>query len=146
MRWIEFQENAPEIAGIGHQLLYNAEGGEVGILASVDASGRAGVAPVCPIFSGRGLYLLAGAKTPKTRHLRRHGGFALHAQVGADDLEFQISGVVREVLDAAEKAAVIRDIPFPSFDPADPLFELLIERALSVSWEEPGVPCKRVFP
>ncbi|MCZ6502220.1 MAG: hypothetical protein O6945_06880, partial [Gammaproteobacteria bacterium] len=83
--------------------------------------------------------------TPKKHHLRCNRSYALHAQVGADDLEFQIKGSVREVGAEDERQRVNASIPFSSYDESDPIFELLIERALTVSWPQPGVQDKRVF-
>lgn len=138
LRWPEFKNAAPEIAAVGTTLLYNPDAGEVAILATVDARNRPWLAPFCPIFTDRGLYLLAAAHTPKVRHLQSNPRYALHALLGADDLEFQTSGSVRCVDDDTERIEVIAAIPFPSFDQTDPIFELLIERALTVIWPEPG--------
>ena len=138
MRWHDFEKVAPDISRIGKRLLYNPERGEVGILATVDATGRPRVAPVTPIFCGEGIYVLAGSHTPKVQHLENNGLYALHALVGADDLEFQIAGTSRRVESNAEHDAVVSAIPFPSYDASDPIYELLIERALSVTWPEPG--------
>ena len=136
--WSEFERAAPELAAVGRELLYRPDCGEVGILATVDAAGSPRVAPVCPIFSDAGIYLSVRAHTPKCRHLKGDGRYALHALVGGDDLEFQISGRVRLVGDADERRRVIAAIPFPSFGVDDPIFELEIERALVVSWPEGG--------
>ena len=148
VRWSEFAAEAPELAEIGRGLLWRADQGIAAILATESPSGPH-VAPVCPIFaatSGQAdLYLLVGADTPKHRHLRGSGRYALHAPVGADDLEFQIGGCAELVELAEMRAAVLGAIPFPSFDPADPIYELLIERALGVSWAQPGVPRKQVW-
>lgn len=142
LSWSDFRQAAPEIAAVGSRLLHHPDHGEVAILATVDRHGRPRVAPVCPIFAPPGMYVLAGAATPKVRQLRRDPRYALHALVGADDLEFQITGRARHVDAAAERADVLPAIPFGSFDPADPIFELLIESALVVTWPSPGEPRK----
>jgi len=134
--WDEFERDAPAIAQVGRSLLYHPERGEVGILATVDATGRPRVAPVCPIFCAPGIYLSVGAHTPKLKHLDRNGRYALHALLGAEDLEFQISGTARRVDSRVEHDRVVAAIPFPSFDATDPIFELLIDRALAVTWPE----------
>ena len=148
VHWSAFAAEAPELAGIGRGLLWRPDQGIAAILAT-ERPGGPHVAPVCPIFAavgGRGgLYLLVGADTPKHRHLRRGGRYALHAPVGADDLEFQIGGRAELVELAEMRVAVLDGVPFPSFDPADPIYELLIERALSVSWPQPGLPRKQVW-
>ncbi len=143
MTWSEVERAAPEIAAVGKRLLFRPDRGEVALLATVDRSGRPRIAPVCPIFAGPGVFLVVATKTPKARHLRHQGGFALHALVGADDEEFQISGRVRPVEQEAERRSVIEAIPFESFDPEDPIFELLIERALAVTWPAPGRSLER---
>lgn len=137
-RWGEFEAAAPDLAGVGRSLLYRPDRGEVAILATVDQAGHPRVAPVSPIFCDDGIYLSVGGHTPKVRHLRADGRYALHALVGADDLEFQMSGVARLVTDATEHEKVVAAIPFPSYDAEDPIFELTIERALVVTWPEQG--------
>lgn len=141
--WSEFQQAAPDIAAIGHRLLHHPERGEVAILATVDRHGAPRVAPVCPVFTRRGLYVLASAATPKVVQLRRDPRYALHAQVGASDLEFQLTGRVRLLDAAVERSDVLAAVPFDSFDRKDPIFELLIGRAVAVSWPAPDKPTKR---
>ena len=138
LQWSDFKRAAPDIAAIGERLLHNPDAGEVAILATVDHLGRPWVAPFCPVFADRGMYLLAAAETPKVRHLAANSAYALHAMVGTDDLEFQVAGTTRLVRSDEERQAVIAAVPFPSFDANDPIFELQIGRALSVSWPQPG--------
>ena len=117
VRWSEFAADAPALAEVGRQLLWRPDQGIAAILATESSAGP-GVAPVCPIFALDGVYLLVGPATPKHRQLRRSGRYALHAPVGADDLEFQISGRARLVQSAETRNAVLAAIPFPSFNPA----------------------------
>lgn len=145
LHWPEFKAAAPAIAAIGEKLLHNPNSGEVAILATIDTQGRPRVAPFCPIFTEQGMYLLAGARTPKARHLTNRGDYALHALLGADDLEFQTSGTVRPVRANNERAQVIAAVPFPSFEANDPIFELLIDRALTVTWPSSGKKNKKVW-
>ncbi len=139
LHWPEFKSAAPEIAAAGERLLYNQDAGEIAILATVDRSSKPWVAPFCPIFTKAGMYLLAAAHTPKVKHLLGNPSYSLHALLGADDLEFQVSGVARLVSAPDERTAVISAVPFPSFDATDPIFERQIGRALTVTWPEPGV-------
>lgn len=134
--WAEFETEAPEIAQIGKDLFYHPDRGMVAILATADHRGRPHVAPVSPIFCDRGIYLSVGAHTPKVRDFRSNGHYAMHARVGSDDLGFQITGPVRPVESAEERDAVVSAIPFPSFEKSDPIFELLIDRAVVVTWPE----------
>ena len=137
-RWSDLTRAAPDLAATGKRLLFGSQGTEVALLATVDTAGYPRMAPVCPIFAGEGLYVLVGAATPKHAHLASNGRFCLHAQVGADDLEFQIRGHARRVEDPDEKQRVLEAIRFPSFDPNDPLFELELTRCLAVTWPAPG--------
>lgn len=145
LRWKAFAASAPDIAATGIRHLYRPDHGEVGLLATVDALGNPRIAPVCPIFTDDGIYLSVSAHTPKLRHLEQHGGYVLHAQVGADDEEFQISGEVRRVTQTCELQTVIEAIRFASYNTADPIFELLITRALTVTWPNPDGPVKTAW-
>ena len=142
LRWSEFYRAAPDIAAVGRRLLYRPDRGEVAILATVDCRGAPRVAPVCPVFAETGLYVLASAGTPKVPQLKRDPRYALHAQVGADDLEFQIAGRARLLDSTVERTDVLDAVPFDSFDPDDPIFELLIGSAVSVTWPAPDRPAK----
>jgi hypothetical protein len=64
--------------------------------------------------------------------------------VGSDDTEFQIRGNVEEIIGQTARRQVFVDIPFPAWDPDDPVVELLIESALSVTWQD-GVSRKTTF-
>ncbi len=138
LHWPEFKKASPEISTIGEKILYNPNAGEVAILATVDSRNRPWVAPFCPIFTDKGLYLLAAAHTPKANHLLRNPNYSLHALLGPDDLEFQVAGNARAVSSEDERSQVISAVPFPSFDATDPIFELQVARALTVTWPEPG--------
>lgn len=142
LSWSNFRLAAPQIAAVGSRLLHRPDRGEAAILATTGRDGAPRVAPVCPVFTEQGMYVLAGAATPKVAQFRHDPCYALHAQVGADDLEFQVSGRVRVVDSTAERSEVLAAVPFESFDPQDPIFELLIGRALTVSWPSPGQPVK----
>lgn len=140
--WSELERAAPDIAAIGRRLLHRPDRGEVAILATVDHRGAPRVAPVCPVFLDTTVYVLASAGTPKVPQLRRDPRYALHAQVGADDLEFQITGRARLLDSATERAEVLDAVPFDSFDLDDPIFELLIGSAVAVTWPAPDSPVR----
>ena len=135
IRWCELKKLEPGIAAVGEKLLYREENGEVAILGTVDKHGRPAMAPVCPIFCADGIYVLIVRTSPKYWHIKNGSRFVIHAMVGADDLEFQVSGAFREVVDEEERQNVLNAIPFPSFDPTDPIVELLFERALATEWQ-----------
>ena len=136
--WQAFEAAAPELAQAGRRLLIGEDGGAIAFLATASRAGVPHVAPVCPIFCGEHLYLCAVEASVKVRDLRAGGGFALHAFLGEHDEEFQLQGHAGEVAAEDERAAVHAAIPFPSFEPSDPLFRLEPHTALHVHWENPG--------
>jgi hypothetical protein len=142
--WRELSQRAPELAEAGRRLLVGADGIAIAFLATAGPDGPR-LSPVCPVFSGDGLFLIASAQTPKARDLRERGGYALHAFLGANDEEFQIAGRARELTTAAERERVHRDVRFAAFERGDPIFAFAIERALWVHWERPGEPGTRAI-
>lgn len=140
---MDFEAAAPDFAAAGRRLLGGADGLPIGFLASADAGSKPHLSPVCPIFAGRGLYLSAKGGSPKAGDLRANGRFSLHAFLGADDEEFQILGRAREVTEPREREQVHQAIRFGAFDRSDPVFELAVERALWVAWENVGQPDTR---
>jgi hypothetical protein len=64
----------------------------------------------------------------------------LHAFLGKNDEEFQVSGFSAEIVDPGERVAVHEAIPYGAFKKDDPIFRLTIERALWISWERAGKP------
>jgi hypothetical protein len=139
-RWAEFASDAPAIASAGARRLVGADGIAIGFLATVSARGGPRLAPVCPIFCGDELYVSTASRSPKVEDLRRRRQYALHAFLGENDEEFQMSGRAIEVTEDAERAAVHAAIPFRSFSAADPLFRLAIDRVVWVYWERVGEP------
>ena len=141
--WAAFAEVAPEFAEAGKRLLVGDDGVAIAFLATADGTGAPHLSPVCPIFAGGDLYLSASGRTPKVRHLRDNGRFALHAFLGESDEEFRVSGVASEVVDPDERSAVHDAIRFAVFDPEDPIFRFWIEAAVWVYWERAGQPDTR---
>ena len=138
MRWKDFDAAQPTLAAAGRRLLKGDGESAVGILATVDAQGHPHVSPVRPVFTDTGVYLSVATHTPKRRHLDASGRFALHARPRANDEEFQCSGSARRVDAPNEFQAVLDAIPFARFDAAHPIYELLIDHAVHVTWPEPG--------
>lgn len=142
--WQMFAQRAPTFAEAGTRLFdHGGDGVSIGFLATVTATMKPRLAPVCPIFFGQGIYLSVGAPTPKRADLIERGDYVLHTFLGADDEEFQIAGRAKLVNDQSEHDGVVAAIPFGAYDANDPIFELLIERALWVHWENVGRPGSR---
>ena len=134
LSWAEFVSQAPDIANRA-PLLFSPDGeAAIAYMATLSAKGRVHLSPVNPIFSRDDVYISAGAHTPKSRDLADDGSYVLHAFLGAGDEEFQVSGRAQLVNDDSERARVHDSIRFPSFDADDPIFKLLIARALSSTW------------
>ena len=144
--WSQFENAAPAFGAAGRRLLLGSDGAvSIGFLASVAASGRPHLAPVCPIFCGDDVFLSAGAHTPKATDLRETRHYVLHAFLAANDEEFQVAGRAAEVLDGDERADVHAAIPFKAFSRSDPIFRLAIERSLWAHWERVGQPDTKVI-
>ena len=138
--WVEFERLAPDFAEAARRLLIGSDEVAIAFLATVTKANAPRLAPVCPIFCGDDVYLSAGARTPKVRDLRAKKAYAIHAFLGKNDEELQFSGASSEVTDARERAAVHEAIAFAAFDKRDPIFRLVVERALWVYWERVGQP------
>jgi len=139
MRWGDFDRAAAEFAAVGRRLLTGPDGVAIGFLATAGAAG-VHVNPVCPIFCGDNLYVIAGARSPKTKDLRSGGAYALHAFLAANDEEFQIAGRAVEIVGADERAAVHGAVRFAAFRRSDPIFAFDVDRALWAYWERVGQP------
>jgi Pyridoxamine 5'-phosphate oxidase len=135
-----FEAAAPELGAAARRLFVGADGVAIGFLATVSERGRPHLAPVCPIFCGDDLFVVAAAHSPRTADLRTNTAFVLHAFLGQSDEEFQLAGRTLEIQGAEERAAVHAAIPFAAFQRTDPIFRLDVERALWVYWERAGQP------
>lgn len=109
--WRDFARVWPDLAAIGHDMLYAFDVG-LAFLATVRSDGGPRVHPVCPIFVDDRLYTMV-IPGPKQHDLMRHSRYALHSETfppPREDDGFYLSGRVTEVDQA--------------------FFELLVERAL----------------
>lgn len=141
--WADFEREAPSFAAAGRRLLMGDEGVAIAFLATASPTGAPNLAPICPIFCESDVFLSAVSASPKVRNLRGNARFTLHAFLGANDEEFQVSGEASEVTDATERARVQDAIPFPSFGVDDPIFRFVFSRSLWVHWERAGQPDTR---
>ncbi len=140
--WSEFASSADVLAASGRRLFGGADGNPIAFLATASPAGNPHLAPVCPIFSGDDLFLSVAQRSPKCDDLCTVGRYTLHAFLGENDEEFQISGFAESLRSPASIDAVHRDIPF-SYQAADPVFRLGMERALWCFWENVGQPDTR---
>jgi hypothetical protein len=136
--WAEFCAADLSLAEHGSRLLFGDDGVAVAFLATAAADGAPHLAPVTPVFSRGGLFLVATADAPEVDDLRDAGGYALHALPGADDAAFQVRGGAREVTAPDVLAAVHADDARAAWDPRDPVFELQVASAALVTWSGSG--------
>lgn len=141
--WDAFAAAAPALAEAGRALLSRPGEGVVAFLATVSAAGAPRLAPVCPIFCDADVWLSVGADTLKRHDLDHNGRYVLHGLLGADDAEFKISGLAERTDDEPARRRVQAAIPFPAWDPADPIYRLWIGRCLYVYWMDQGRPGTR---
>ena len=135
--WEQFARAAPELAELGAGRF--AVG--VAYLATSGADGRPHVHPVTPLIAGGRLFVFVALGTPKERHLRRDGRYAMHAVLGNDDEEFLIMGRAVVSDDAASRAlahAAADAIGMTTKN--DVLMEFMVERAHWAVWEGLGTP------
>lgn len=130
--WAEFAAAEPALAGVGEELF---RAFTLGYLATVRPDGSPRVHPVTVTLHGGGLYISTVRGTRKAYDLRRDGRFALHAfprlpdDSGWHDDEFMAGGRAEEVVDAAERRAVL-EVHNDVVSPRDALWHLLLDRAM----------------
>ena len=130
--WAEFAAAEPALAGAGEELF---RAFTLGYLATVRPDGSPRVHPVTVTLHAGGLYISTVRGTRKAYDLRRDGRFALHAfprlpdASGWQDDEFMVGGRAEEVVDQAERRAVLA-VHNDEVSPRDPLWHLLLDRAM----------------
>jgi len=129
--WADFEADAPEIAELGRNALYQYGPG-LAFLATVRADGGPRMHPVCPAVVDGRLWVLVG-DSPKRRDLQRDGRFALHSFPKPDvDDEFYVTGSAERVQNDVVEAAVRAHMKERGVntEEADQLYEFLIDRAM----------------
>jgi hypothetical protein len=140
--WAAFAKAALEISDAGARLLAQ---NEVAFLATASATGRPRIHPFVPkIVDGKLLAFIMDS-SPKITDLRDRRQYAIHAQPGAEDEEFFISGNAHLCED--DKSLRDRAADAMGFatgvDEHHILFEFLVDRALWTMWADFGTPNHR---
>ena len=138
--WSQFAVSNPELAATGERLIFQFGVG-LAFFANLRKDGAPRLHPLCPVWSGEGLYVLIAPESPKKWDLLRDGRYALQTfpEPRKDSDEFYLSGTAYPMDDPAIKDAVLKDAKhFASAEEA--LFELLIERVMHTIWEGFGTP------
>lgn len=137
MSWQALQDQAAELAAFGARRLTDLR---VAYLATVDAAGAPRVHPVTPIVAPHGLSVFMEPSSPKGADLDRGSRYALHCAVENDQGgggEFRVRGTAKRVTDPQRRDLAATHAPY---EPADRyiLFELLVDDALSTSYDDHG--------
>src|SRR5208282_6397281 len=136
--WMEFENDAPDIAAAGRQMLYQFGVG-LAYLATLRKDGAPRLHPICPtVVEGR-LYALIGPSL-KRADLRRDGRYALHTLPSPDvDDEFLLMGRAKFIADSSVEDAVRKDLTGRGMtSTADEVpFEFGIERAMHAKYPRP---------
>lgn len=128
VRWIDFEEGAPELAGDGRRLLYARGDGEA-LLVTVRGDDLPRVHPVNVGVVDDGLYVFLLPSAKRT-DLERDGRYALHThQDPAAPDEFSVRGRAAVVDEADIRARVSDAWPF-EVDDTYLLVELAVEQAI----------------
>src|SRR3977135_896139 len=133
--WKEFSGSRPDLAHIGHSLLFQHEVG-LAFLATVRKDGAPRLHPLCPGLSSDRLYVLITPTSPKRHDLLRDGRSALQSftQPKAGSDEFYIAGQAALIDDPAVCAAIRRDAKHMA-DASEITFELFIDRVMLTTWQ-----------
>jgi hypothetical protein len=126
--WAEFAAAAPEMAELGHRLLYRTEIGQ-GLLATVKGNALPRIHPVyVAVMDGRLLTFIN--PSIKARDLVEDGRYALHNhQDATEPHEFVARGRARLIADPTEREPIAEAWYFSTGD-GYLLFELLIDNVI----------------
>jgi hypothetical protein len=96
--WSEFQEQRPDLASAGRDLLYRVGVG-LAFLGTVRVDGGPRLNPMCPVLADDRVFAFI-VPGPKCRDLERDGRYAMHS-FPCDDNEdaFMLTGDARRVTD-----------------------------------------------
>lgn len=138
--WIEFAQQAPELAAFGQARFQTG----VAYLATVRADGGPRVHPVTPII-GQQLFLFMEPTSPKGKDLQRDGRYTLHCAVedsGGGGGEFYVRGRAALTGDPALREQAVRAA---SYTPEEQyiLFVLTVEFAFMNQYVEGGRNSRR---
>ena len=136
--WSEFAAAAPALAAYGEARFNRAR---VAFIATLSEDGSPNANPVVPVICEGRLLLFIEPTSPKVRHLRRDGRYAIHSLIDHPSGvggEFSIKGTAQVIDDPAMREQAI---DAACFTPTDEyvLFELSIDAALSRDYEEGGM-------
>ncbi len=142
LTWQEFAAVRPDLAEVGHDLLYQFGIG-LAFLATVRKDGGPRLHPVCPLIYDGHLLVFVVSHSPKRYDLLRDGRYALHTfPPKENDDEFYYTGTATPVSERALRTVVAEQAKH-NVREDEMLFELRLESVLHTTWEHPRQPNRR---
>jgi hypothetical protein len=148
--WRAFQEQRPELAGGGRDLLYQVGVG-LAFLATVRTDGGPRLNPMCPLLADDRMFAFI-VPGPKCRDLERDGRYAMHS-FPCDDNEdaFMLTGDASRITDVELRRRLVAQflgersaLTMTEADMADQtLFEFSVDRVLLTRTTGHGDPAPR---
>ncbi len=135
--WNEFAQSRPDMAAALTERLTPTP---IAFIATVRRDGAPRLHPFCPIFAEGRMLIAVNPTSPKRWDLRREGGrYAMHALPGEHDEEFYCTGQTMFIPEGRLRAATVAAAGH-TVHPADWVFELSIEAAMTAYWENWAQP------
>lgn len=148
--WRELQEQRPDLAGAGRDLLYRVGVG-LAFLGTVRPDGGPRLNPMCPVLADDRVFAFI-VPGPKCRDLERDGRYAMHS-FPCDDNEdaFMLTGDARRVADVELRRRLVAQflgerstLSMTEADlEAQTLFEFDVDRVLLTRTTGHGDPAPR---
>lgn len=112
--WIEFAQQAPEMAAFGKARFENSDSAGVAYLGTIRPDGSPRVHPVTPIL-GEQLFLFMEPTSPKGKDLQHDSRYVLHCSVAdanGGEGEFYVRGRAMQTNDPDLRDQAVRASPY----------------------------------
>ena len=141
-RWIDFEEECPELAASGHRLLYQDSQTASAFLATVAPDEGPRVHPIFPVVASGDLWFFIVNMSPKYRDLGWNARFALHSMPTPEGgEEFYVRGIATEVEDPAIRAEIVNATDGrQGGNDFEALFRCGLKSVLYTKWDGWGTP------
>jgi hypothetical protein len=144
--WRDFADTDPDFASFGLERLSRP----VAYLGTIRRNGAPRVHPVTAHIADGVCFIYMEPASPKAIDLERDHRYALHCSVEDDDGgngEFGIRGSATKIEDTTARSRLFEAARIQGFHPEDHhvLFELTIEIAFSTTYDNKGLPQRKVW-
>lgn len=141
MSWEVFQENAPELASVGFELLNR----KIAYLATIKRDGSPRLHPVTPFIREGMLFIFTEPTSPKIGDLLGDKRYALHCSISSEGplIEFLVMGTAEMITDPDIQNQAVRIAGSPVVTDRYLLFEYHVEHVLLVEYDDNGKPVPR---